>query len=40
MILLFDEVVAHTRERLSIPNEDEIPVVERLWTSVPEKESL
>lgn len=36
VVLLFDEVVAHTREPLFLPDADEIPVVERLWTSVPE----
>lgn len=36
VILLFDEVVGHMRERLSVPDPGEIPVVERLWTSVPE----
>lgn len=36
VILLFDEVVGHTRERLYIPEQGEIPIVDRLWTSVPE----
>jgi len=36
VILLFDEVVAHTRERLIIPEQGEINVVERLKTSVKE----
>lgn len=36
VILLFDEVVGHLRERLFVPAPGEIPVVERLWTSVPE----
>ncbi len=36
VILLFDEVVAHLRERLDIPASGEIPIVQRLWTSVPE----
>jgi len=36
VILLLDEVVAHTRERLIIPEQGEIHVVERLKTSVPE----
>lgn len=36
VILLFDEVVAHTRERLIMPEPGEINVVERLHTSVPE----
>ena len=36
VILLFDEVVGHTRERLIVPDKDEIPLVERLKTSVRE----
>jgi 2-oxoglutarate ferredoxin oxidoreductase subunit alpha len=36
VILLLDEVVAHTRERLIMPKPGEIHVVERLHTSVPE----
>ncbi len=36
VILLLDEVVAHTRERLLMPGQGEVPVVERLKTSVPE----
>jgi 2-oxoglutarate ferredoxin oxidoreductase subunit alpha len=36
VILLFDEVIGHMRERLTIPEEGEIPVVKRLRTSVPE----
>jgi len=36
VILLFDEVIGHMRERLIIPEEGEIPVVKRLRTSVPE----
>jgi 2-oxoglutarate ferredoxin oxidoreductase subunit alpha len=36
VILLLDEVVAHTRERLLMPEPGEINVVERLHTSVPE----
>ncbi|MFH1134818.1 MAG: 2-oxoacid:acceptor oxidoreductase subunit alpha [Pseudomonadota bacterium] len=35
VVLLFDEVVGHTRERLYPPSPGEIPLVERLWTSVP-----
>lgn len=35
VIILLDEVVGHMRERLSIPETGEIPVVERLRTSVP-----
>jgi 2-oxoglutarate ferredoxin oxidoreductase subunit alpha len=35
VIVLFDEVVAHTRERLIVPEPGEINVVERLHTSVP-----
>ncbi len=36
VILLFDEVLAHMRERLVIPEAGEIPLVERLKTSVKE----
>ena len=36
VILLFDEVVAHMREKVKIPEPGEIDVVERLRTSVPE----
>ena len=36
VILLFDEVVAHMREKVKIPEPGEINVVERLHTSVPE----
>ncbi len=36
VILLFDEVVGHMRERLLIPESGEIPLVERLKTSVRE----
>ncbi len=36
VILLFDEVVAHMREKVKIPEPGEISVVERLRTSVPE----
>ena len=36
VILLLDEVVAHMRERLVIPEPGEIPLVERLKTSVKE----
>ncbi len=36
VILLFDEVVAHTRERLIMPEPGEISVVKRLRTSVKE----
>lgn len=35
VILLFDEVIAHMREKLVIPEKGEIPLVERLRTSVP-----
>lgn len=35
VILLFDEVVGHMRERLVIPEPGEIELVERLHTSVP-----
>ncbi|QTA87225.1 2-oxoacid:acceptor oxidoreductase subunit alpha [Desulfonema magnum] len=34
VILLFDEVVGHMRERLVVPEPEEIPLVERLRTSV------
>ena len=36
VILLLDEVVAHTRERLIMPKPGELNVVKRLRTSVPE----
>ncbi len=36
VILLLDEVVAHTRERILLPASGEITVIERLRTSVPE----
>jgi len=36
VILLFDEVVGHLREKLVIPEPDEIPLVKRLRTSVRE----
>ncbi len=36
VILLFDEVVAHMRERLVMPDPGELPLVERLKTSVKE----
>jgi 2-oxoglutarate ferredoxin oxidoreductase subunit alpha len=36
VILLFDEVLAHMREKVVIPQAGEIEVVERLRTSVPE----
>ena len=36
VILLFDEVVAHMRERLIIPERGVVPLVERLRTSVKE----
>lgn len=36
VILLLDEIVAHTREKLVMPEPGEITVVERLHTSVPE----
>ena len=36
VVLLFDEVVGHMRERLVIPEPGEIPLVERLKTSVRE----
>ena len=36
VILLFDEMVGHMRERVEIPTPEDIPVVGRLRTSVPE----
>lgn len=36
VILLLDEVIAHMREKLIMPEPGEIPLVERLWTSVKE----
>jgi 2-oxoglutarate ferredoxin oxidoreductase subunit alpha len=36
VILLFDEVIGHMRERLEIPEPGKIPLVERLKTSVKE----
>lgn len=36
VILLFDEIVGHLREKLIIPEEGEIPLVKRLRTSVKE----
>ena len=36
VILLFDEVIGHMRERLIMPERGEIPLVERLRTSVKE----
>ena len=36
VILLFDEVIGHMRERLVVPEEGEIPLVQRLRTSVNE----
>lgn len=36
VILLYDEVVGHTRERLIVPEQGELPLVERLRTSVRE----
>ena len=34
VVLLFDEVVGHMRERLVLPEEGELPIVDRLRTSV------
>jgi len=34
VVLLFDEVIGHMRERLAVPEPGEIPLVERLRTSV------
>jgi len=36
VILLFDEVVGHMREKLELPGPGEVALVERLHTSVPE----
>ena len=36
VVVLFDELLAHMRERLVIPGPEELPLVERLRTSVPE----
>ena len=36
VILLFDEVIGHMRERLVVPEEGEIPLVQRLRTAVNE----
>ncbi len=36
VILLFDEVIGHMRERLILPDPGEIPLIERLRTSVKE----
>jgi len=36
VILLFDEVIGHMRERLFVPEKGEIPLVQRLRTSVKE----
>ncbi len=36
VVLLFDEVVGHMRERMVLPEPGQIPLVERLRTSVPE----
>jgi 2-oxoglutarate ferredoxin oxidoreductase subunit alpha len=36
VILLLDEVIGHMREKLILPEAGEIPLVERLWTSVKE----
>ncbi|HMB32086.1 MAG TPA: 2-oxoacid:acceptor oxidoreductase subunit alpha [Desulfohalobiaceae bacterium] len=36
VILLFDEVVAHLREKLLLPEKDDLPVIQRLRTSLPE----
>ncbi|MBU1398894.1 MAG: 2-oxoacid:acceptor oxidoreductase subunit alpha [Pseudomonadota bacterium] len=34
VILLFDEIIGHMRERLVVPEKGELPIVERLRTSV------
>ncbi|MDY0060960.1 MAG: 2-oxoacid:acceptor oxidoreductase subunit alpha [Myxococcota bacterium] len=35
VVLLLDEVVGHMREKLTIPEPGELPVVERLYTQIP-----
>lgn len=35
VILLFDEAIGHLREKLVLPDEGEIPIVDRLRTSLP-----
>jgi 2-oxoglutarate ferredoxin oxidoreductase subunit alpha len=35
VVLLFDEVIGHMREKIEIPEKGELPVVKRLRTSVP-----
>jgi 2-oxoglutarate ferredoxin oxidoreductase subunit alpha len=35
VILLFDEAVGHLREKLIVPEQGELPIVDRLHTSVP-----
>jgi 2-oxoglutarate ferredoxin oxidoreductase subunit alpha len=37
VILLLDEVVAHTREKVIVPADGEVEVVQRLTTSVPQR---
>jgi len=34
VVLLFDEVIGHMRERLVVPEKDELPIVDRLRTSL------
>ncbi len=34
VILLFDEIIGHMREKLTVPEEDDLPVIRRLRTSV------
>ena len=36
VILLFDEVIGHMREKLVVPEEGELEITERLWTDVPQ----
>ncbi|MGW8193557.1 MAG: 2-oxoacid:acceptor oxidoreductase subunit alpha [Desulforhopalus sp.] len=35
VVLLFDEVIGHMREKLVIPEQGDVEIVDRLWTSVP-----
>ena len=35
VILLFDEVIGHMREKLVVPEPDDLPIIDRLRTSVP-----
>jgi 2-oxoglutarate ferredoxin oxidoreductase subunit alpha len=35
VILLLDEVIGHTREKVMLPHREEVEIVERVWTTVP-----